>query len=352
MSVCRRRPQRPLIQLTQVRSGGQVTPLVIDTEDGEKLFAWHVLHQSRALSNAPSAKAFPLTTADFKQTEAFRLLSRPGARLIISCKPIQSANGSGSILLTIPVHGNAGHVGQMWRPTHLRTLLSDGDEDVHVLTFDYRGFAHSTGYPTEQGVIVDGISVVDWAMSQANIAPARIVLVGHSLGTAASSAVYHHFHKAGKPLAGLVLIAAFTDVPTLLDTYRMGGVIPILAPLRVLPPLQRFFADQTADKWETLHRLSDVVASGRPYNIHLFHSKTDMEISCHQSFALFNALSSGKKAYDPTAPPRFNEAGARLASGRTVWHATHQPDVSRCLKLSLFLTGCEWPILYNGRSLS
>src|SRR4051794_2247033 len=119
---------------------------------------------------------------------------------------------------------NAGTVGQGWRPEAYRGLLSTSTgPSIHVLTVDYRGFGLSTGSPTEEGLILDAIAVVQWAVNVANIPPSRIVLLGHSLGTAVTIAAAEHFVSAKssgkKEFAGIVLVAGFSDLPTLLTTY-------------------------------------------------------------------------------------------------------------------------------------
>ena len=53
----------------------------------------------------------------------------------------------------------------------------------------YRGFGHSTGSPTEAGLIIDGVTLVSWIISVTNIPRERIVILGQSLGTAVSAAV-------------------------------------------------------------------------------------------------------------------------------------------------------------------
>lgn len=50
--------------------------------------------------------------------------------------------------------------------------------NTHILTIDYRGFGHSTGSPTEAGLILDGVTLVDWVMKVAGIPPERIVILG------------------------------------------------------------------------------------------------------------------------------------------------------------------------------
>lgn len=59
--------------------------------------------------------------------------------------------------------------------------------NTHVLTIDYRGFGHSTGSPTEAGLIVDGVSLVDWVMTVAGIPAERIVILGTLLSKASHS---------------------------------------------------------------------------------------------------------------------------------------------------------------------
>lgn len=50
--------------------------------------------------------------------------------------------------------------------------------NTHILTIDYRGFGHSSGSPTEAGLIVDGVALVDWVLNVAGIPPERIVILG------------------------------------------------------------------------------------------------------------------------------------------------------------------------------
>lgn len=175
------------------------------------------------------------------------------------------------------VHGNAGHIAQNYRPATNRYMSTQ--QNAHVLTIDYRGFGHSTGSPTEAGLIADGVALVNWVLDVAKIPPERIVIVGQSLGTAVSSAVALHFADPGsdlipstsvelrpllqsqptpKPItfAGVILAAPFNSVPTLLLTYQIGGVLPLLLPLRQVPYIANMFLSQVVDQWLTAERLT------------------------------------------------------------------------------------------------
>ena len=68
--------------------------------------------------------------------------------------------------LVIYFHGNAGNVAQGWRTDTYRAIASGANDKTHVIAVDYRGFGYSTGSPTEQGLITDGVTVVEWAMNQ------------------------------------------------------------------------------------------------------------------------------------------------------------------------------------------
>ena len=188
-------------------------------------------------------------------------------------------------------HGNAGTVAQGWRTDTYRTLSSGNAEKTYVLTADYRGFGHSTGSPSEQGLITDGVAMLRWAIDEAGIPPGRIVLVGQSLGTAVAAAVAESFATGEdrNALAGVILVAPFTDLPSLLLTYAIGGIVPILSPLRPYPPLQRFFSRYVVDTWQTSSRLTSLIKSSSKLNLVIIHAKDDFEIPWKHSEALFYA---------------------------------------------------------------
>jgi len=188
--------------------------------------------------------------------------------------------------------------------------------NTHVLTIDYRGFGYSTGSPTEAGLITDGTTLVEWVVKVAGIPPDRIVIIGQSLGTAVSSAVALHFADPGSELIpsetrelwpssgqriptaflGIVLVAPFSSLPSLMLTYRIGGVLPILLPLRPFPYIAGILTSRMPDKWLSADRLSayygafsgslQVLSSteGRSIgSLQIIHSVRDMDIPYHQT---------------------------------------------------------------------
>lgn len=250
----------------------QVTPFSLDTVDGESLYAWHILPLKTYLKNEAKLQAQPAGFAkDITATESFRTLrDDPSARLVVY------------------FHGNAGHVAQAIRPDSYHTLTDTSS--YHVLAIDYRGFGKSTGVPSEAGLINDGAAAVDWAMKVAQVPSNRIVIMGQSLGTAVTSGVAEHFAMQGIEFAGVILVAGFSNLPTLLSRYTAAGFIPVLSPLRAVPPLLRYFQSFVVDKWKSADRLATVVDLTRTkLRLSIIHAKNDMEIPCTESDTLFRS---------------------------------------------------------------
>ena len=158
---------------------------------------------------------------------------------------------------------------------------------------DYRGFGYSTGTPTEEGLIIDGITLVNWVLEVANVPPERIVIVGQSLGTAVATAVVEHFVvQRHLEFAGIALIAGFSDLPTLILTYAAGGIVPFLSPLRAFPKAQQFFTSKIKDTWRTRDRLANVVRHSRKLDLILIHAKNDYDIPWSHSNTLFYAAAN------------------------------------------------------------
>jgi abhydrolase domain-containing protein 12 len=157
---------------------------------------------------------------------------------------------------------------------------------------DYRGFGYSTGFPTEEGLIIDGIATVHWALKVAKIPPNRIVIIGHSLGTAVTAAVVDFFAENGIEFAGVILISGFIDLPNLLQSYAIGGWIPVLAPLKRLPAIQKAFAGYLVDKWPSATRLANFVRMSKRVRLFIIHARNDYEIPYTQSNGLFAAAAN------------------------------------------------------------
>ncbi|KAK6528138.1 hypothetical protein TWF281_009389 [Arthrobotrys megalospora] len=246
----------------------QVTPFSIQSSDGESLYAWHILPPELYRKHEEDLLAEPAGfVKDITSRLAFKLLrDDPDA------------------ILVLHMHGAGGTVGSGYRTPNYRALSAGRPDKIHVLTFDYRGFGRSTGSPSEQGILLDGLAVVDWATRIAGVPPERILIFCQSMGTAVTSAIINHFALESPPtiFAGTVFVAAFVDVPTLVATYRIAGTIPILGPLARFPTVFRYLSTFIRDKWLTGDRLAEYVrvneAAGRKYKLTFIHAQDDYDV--------------------------------------------------------------------------
>ena len=255
----------------------QVTPFSIKSASSEELYAWHILPPELYRKHEQQLLAEPSGfVSDFTSSLAFRLLyDDPEARLIIH------------------MHGAGGTVGSGYRTPNYRALSAGQPAKVHVLTFDYRGFGSTPGTPSERGVILDALAVVDWALSVAKIPPSRILIFSQSLGTAVNTAVAEHYVQQSPAVvfAGHILVAPFVDAPTLVSTYSVAGTIPILGPLARFPALFDYLRSFLRDKWSTKDRIAEYVrvneAQGNKYHLTIIHAEDDYDIPWQHTLTVF-----------------------------------------------------------------
>ncbi|KAK5676984.1 hypothetical protein LTR17_027728, partial [Elasticomyces elasticus] len=129
----------------------QVTPFFIRSLRSESLYAWHII---------------PI--ALYYKHELDLRNERPGLVVDVTTRvTFKLLRDDPSSLLVIHFHGAGGNVGSGYRCSNYRVLSAGLPDNIHVLTFDYRGFGRSTGFPSEQGIILDALAVVSWAMTVA-----------------------------------------------------------------------------------------------------------------------------------------------------------------------------------------
>lgn len=79
-------------------------------------------------------------------------------------------------------------------------------DSSNVVAIDYRGYADSTGVPSQAGLITDARTAWDWVAERisagGNDAADNIVVVGHSLGTGVTSALAGQLADEGQLLNG------------------------------------------------------------------------------------------------------------------------------------------------------
>jgi hypothetical protein len=133
------------------------------------------------VAGLPQAEEHVLTTADGEKVIVWHVPAKPNRPVVLFFP------GNGDFL--------AGRV------SRFRGITSDG---TGLVALSYRGYAGSTGSPSEQGLLQDAAAA--YAFTTARYAPDRIVLWGFSLGTGVAVAVASE-HKIGN----LILDAPYTS---------------------------------------------------------------------------------------------------------------------------------------------
>jgi len=103
-------------------------------------------------------------------------------------------------------HGNGENVGMN---AEVVAELSE-QLDASVFIFDYRGYGHSEGKPSEAGCVADALAAQRWLAERVGKSTAEVVVMGRSIGGAIATAV-----ASRQGAQALVLVNAFsrlTDV--------------------------------------------------------------------------------------------------------------------------------------------
>lgn len=80
-----------------------------------------------------------------------------------------------------------------------------------LLAISYRGYPGSTGSPSEEGLLTDGIAAFDWLSARSK---SEIVVIGWSLGSGIAVNT-----AAQRPAVGVVLVSAYLSVLSVAQTH-------------------------------------------------------------------------------------------------------------------------------------
>jgi uncharacterized protein len=101
-------------------------------------------------------------------------------------------------------HGNGGNLSEGGRAEHYAGLRQLG---LGIFAFDYRGYGESEGAPDERGVYLDALAAYRELRDSLGVPPERIVLFGHSLGSAVAVELATRVPAAGIILDGALFSA-------------------------------------------------------------------------------------------------------------------------------------------------
>jgi fermentation-respiration switch protein FrsA (DUF1100 family) len=159
------------------------------------------------------------------------------------------SNSPRSSLAFLLCHGNAGNISH--RLDTARALLTAG---VNVLLFDYRGYGHSQGYPSEEGTCQDAQAAFHWLRNK-GFAGRDIVAFGESLGGGVAAEL-----ALREPIGGLILQSTFTSMPDI------GAEVFPWLPVRLLARI----------RYETCRKLPRIKVP-----VLIMHSRGDELIGFH-----------------------------------------------------------------------
>ncbi|KAM6501262.1 Alpha/Beta hydrolase fold [Amanita muscaria] len=179
-------------------------------------------------------------------------------------------------------HGNAATRAVKARINHYELFTSR--LGVNVLAIDYRGFADSTGTPSEAGIVRDGRAGFDWLVEN-GAKPEDILIVGHSLGTGVASQVMAQIDAEKVPCRGVVLLAPFSSIRQLLHTYHIFGMLPLMKPMSMIPWMTNLISWALVHKFDALKAVPNINSS-----VLIAHAEDDWDIPHAHSDVLFEAF--------------------------------------------------------------
>eukprot|EP00128_Syssomonas_multiformis_P006519 Colp12_sorted_trinity150504_noHs@13505 len=239
-----------------------------ETPDGQKLGAWHIL------------PAGPHSIKDAVYDDMHNEIGRK--------RHFDEALLDEGTHVVLYLHGNSGTRAVPHRVELYRSLTSHFP--CHVITFDYRGFADSTGSPSADGLVMDARAAFDWIVKQHGVPPSRVFIYGHSLGSGVAAQLARQLAEEGISAGGLILEAAFSSL--------LGGALthPMSLPLRVLPGMNAMIMKYFPEAYRTVDNIKHV-----KFPVLVLHGKLDSHITYDQGEAIYRA----KIAADAEGPIRF-----------------------------------------------
>lgn len=225
---------------------------------------------------------FLYNISDYKQfnlncTRAFRINSDPGillgtwhilpneAQCSLKSNIDENFNFNDDRLVVLYFHGNSGSRSVKSRVALYKRLSNE--LKAHVITFDYRGYSDSTNVaPSATGLISDAKHVYRWLLDQ-GVPPKRVLIWGHSLGTAVTARFLSECPDEINPMAG-VLEAPFTTLSDVASGHPFAKIF------RLFPHFKYFFLDPLEQNKDTNFNTTFQLATVRRPLL-ILHAKDD-----------------------------------------------------------------------------
>lgn len=214
------------------------------------------------------------------------------------------------------LHGNTAHRAGEHRKELYQVLRG---MDFHVVAFDYRGYADSSTHiaPTESGVVRDARAVYEWLSSRA---AGKVVVWGHSLGTAISSHLVADLCQEDQRPCALVLESPFNNIFDEVRNHPMGWL------WRKMPWYDWFFTAPLATN--DLGFVSDQRVQVIDVPILILHAEDDLVVPFKLGKALYESALEGRASHWPKV--HWKEfSGQHGYAHKFICRAPELPDIIR-----------------------
>ena len=173
----------------------------------------------------------------------------------IAARHLNSPNSRYTLLFS---HGNASDIG-----TVMPILEPLHESGLSVFAYDYPGYGHSTGKPSEKGAYKAIDTAYAYLTEELGITPQSIIVFGQSVGGGPST-----YLAEKQPVGGLILEKTFSSI------------LDVVSPYRVLP----------FDKFPNIRRIAHINCP-----LLLIHGTSDNTIPFSHSEALLAAAKAPKQ---------------------------------------------------------
>lgn len=170
--------------------------------------------------------------------------------------------------IVLYLHGNGGTRAGDHRSQLYKRLAYEFD--YHIVTFDYRGYGDSTYMqPTADGLSNDAQFMYRWLLSQPNVNKHRVIVWGHSLGTAVAVRMVSSLEQPISQPEKLVLEAPFDSMSSAIANH------PFSYPFRVMPYFENYFVDPIKNSPDLNFDTADRIITLKSTQIMILHAEDD-----------------------------------------------------------------------------
>ena len=195
-------------------------------------------------------------------------------------------------------HGNAENRGAAaHRYDALAEQFAEAGHCGRIVTYDYRGFADSSGIATEENLAEDARNV----MRKAELPPERTILFGHSLGTVVSFRLAIELARLGTPPAAVVLEAPLTHAAGVCAAWIGGNLFEDLTEW-----LEQLCSSQALVNMSTIARMQEHLVD---FPVFIFHGVRDWTVPHSHGEMLHDACKKKPTRRHSCEMYSFPEAG-------------------------------------------